>query len=88
MDKLKIIKTAVFMLTFCMIFVLCLLTDKVFEQKTSKPFEINITNVTGAKINNMTTSADYLYLQSSNQIHIIDVKKGVYKGTILVTEDK
>ena len=88
MDKLKIIKTMVFILTFCMIFALCLLVGKVFEKSTSKPIEVKISGIKDAKIDNFKISENFIYIQTSNKIHIIDVKKGNYKGMIFVTEDK
>ncbi|MBQ8869940.1 MAG: hypothetical protein IJ019_01015 [Alphaproteobacteria bacterium] len=88
MDKLKIIKTTVFVLTFFVFFVLCLLVGKVLEKKTAKPFEIQVKNVAGAQIDNIKAVADYVYVQSSNQVHVVDVKNGTYKGVIFVTEEK
>ncbi|MBE6451091.1 MAG: hypothetical protein E7016_03915 [Alphaproteobacteria bacterium] len=88
MDKLKIIKTAVFVLTFCMFFILCLLVGKAFEKKGAKPFEIGLPNVAGKKFDDVKLMGDYVFLQLSNQVHVVDVKNGTYKGVIFVTEDK
>ena len=88
MDKLKIIKTAVFILTFCVFFVLCLLAGKVFEKNTAKPFTIELPNVEGKSFDDIKLMGDYICLRLSNQVHIVDVKNGTYKGVIFVTEDK
>lgn len=88
MDKLKIIKTMVFMLTFCMVFALCLLVGRVVEKNNHKPFEIKISNVKEAKIDKFKINGNYAYIKTSDQIHVVDIESGTYKGMIFVTEDK
>ena len=88
MDKLKIIKAMVLMLTFCMVFVLCLLVGKVFEKNSYKPFEIKISNAKDTKIDKFKINGNYAYIKTSDQIHVVDIESGTYKGMIFVTEDK
>ena len=83
MDKIKIIKLLVFCLTFCMVFVLCLLVNKVVLKNTEKPFEIKIETSDKMHIADVKTTENFVHvITSENKIHIFDVKKGAYKGSI------
>ena len=65
MDKIKIIKLAVFFLTFCMMFVLCLLVNKVMMKNTEKPFDINIETLNKAQITDIKTAENFIHVITS-----------------------
>ena len=89
MDKIKIIKLAVFFLTFCMMFVLCLLVNKVMMKNTEKPFDINIETLNKAQITDIKTAENFIHvITSENKIYVFDVKKGAYKGVISFSEEQ
>lgn len=81
MDKLKIVKMLVFLLTFLVFFTLCLLVNKAFISKNAKPFEMML-ETKGAKIDGFDINGDYGYILAGNTIYVVDVKKSVYKGSI------
>ncbi len=81
MDKFKTIKILVFMLSFLMVFVLCLLINRIFVKKSTKPFEIALA-IEGKNFDFFKVEGDYVYVYNANKIHIVDVKKGIYKGLI------
>lgn len=87
MDKFKTIKILVFMLTFLMVFVLCLLINRVFVKKSTKPFEITLATK-GENFDFFKVEGDYVYVYNANKIHIVDAKKGVYKGLISTTGEQ
>ena len=88
MDKIKIIKLLVICLTFCLLFVLCLLVNKVMLKNTEKTFEIKIETVDKEQITDIKTAENLLHVVTSeNKIYVFDVKKGAYKGSIYFVKE-
>ena len=88
MDKLKIIKKAVFGLTFCIVFILCIIVHKTFSKKTVAQFDIALESADATKIDNFFVSGNYGFVVTSNKVYIIDVEKGIYKGSISILGEK
>lgn len=83
MDKLKIIKMLVFMLTFFIVFSLCILTQKAIKKRNNVSYDIKLSSLS-SKIDGFEISNDYGYVLSANKIFVIDLKNGTYKGSISV----
>ena len=87
MDKLKIVKTIVALLTFGVVFVFCLLISQTVASNKNKAFDINIKNAQNSVIDSFSANGKYVYIKTLNQLHVVDVDKGVYKGVIYVKGD-
>ena len=83
MDKIKMIKALVFVLTFFIVFVLCFLFEKVIGGKSTKTFDIKLEGI-NSKIDSFKISDKYIYVMSSDKLYVIDVENGIYKGSISV----
>lgn len=89
MDKLKFIKSLVFVLTFSIIFLLCLGATKVIQNNHKTQNDINLGLEENTKIEQIHVNNDKLYLLTDKQnIHIIDLKKGQKERTIYLSGSK
>lgn len=86
MNKLKIMKILVFLLTFLMVFMLCLLVNRVVVKKDIQNFEIHLQGA--KKIDNFSVEGDYGYVVTSDTVYVVNIKKGKYKGFITTREEK
>lgn len=73
---------------FNIVFIIALLVNKVAIKNDVNPYKIKIEGPINMKIDNFNVVENYGYLQTSNnKIHIIDVEKGLYKGSIYIKEE-
>ncbi len=85
MDKLKIIKLLVFVLTFCTFFVLCLILTKIMlksEQGTDF-YTINLETTSSDKVFDVLSDGKRLYVTTDSKIHVIDMRDKVYEGVVV-----
>lgn len=83
MDKLKFVKIVVFLLTFGIVFLLCLGITKIIKSRTAESFDVSLDLPEGAQISHIFANEHQLYLVTDqNQIHIINVKNGGLHGVI------
>ena len=90
MDKLKLVKTIVFILTFLLVFGSLMLIGTIFKKtKTLSrlPKEINLQEPAGSRISKLQTKDNLLYLtvtdgRTSDRIIIIDTTSGQQISTI------
>ena len=87
MNKLKIVKGLVFFMTFVIIFLLCLAIQKVMVNKKQQTFDIEIENIVEYTSDNFSVAGDYAYITSAKKIYVIDVNKGILKGTISLRKE-
>lgn len=87
MDKLKIVKGLVFVMTFCLVFLLCIAINKVTLNKNQQTFDITLENVVEYKSDNFYATGDYVYISSEQKIYVIDVNQGILKGTISLRKE-
>lgn len=84
MDKLKIIKTAVFLLTFCLIFLLCFAVSQIIlkTKGQKQAFEISLP-VLNSRIDGMAAEGNRLYIATDvPAVYVINLKDKMLEGTI------
>lgn len=83
MNKLKFVKIVVFLLTFAIVFLLCLGMGHIMKRNSKNHFTINLELAPNVQIKNMVAEGDYLFVASDEErIYVIDVQKGKTKGEI------
>lgn len=83
MNKLKFVKIVVFLLTFAIVFLLCLGMGQIMKRNSKNNFTINLELAPNVHIKNMVAEGDYLFVASDEErIYVIDVQKGKTKGEI------
>ncbi len=86
MDKLKIIKVLVCVLTFILVFLLCFAASKVISQvKSSKSFDIAITDT---QIREISAANDYLYVLGTENVYVINTPEHRLVGEISLNKEK
>lgn len=87
MDKLKFVKIVVFLLTFCIVFLLCAAVANVIQKQTSAAYETELFSDPNAKISQILPEQDKLFIVTDqNNIHIINVKDGQLIGRIYLAK--
>lgn len=86
MDKLKIIKTTVFFLTFCMVFLLCFLITKIIIQCGQEQdfYTIKLDILPSQKEYNLLSDGRRLYISADKKIHIINLSDKIYEGVVIL----
>lgn len=86
MDKLKIIKTVVFILTFCTVFLLCLILTKLMVKSGQQDNFYIISLETGTREENYNLLSDgkRLYVAVGRKIHIISLADRTYEGVVVL----
>ena len=86
MDKLKIIKTVVCVLTFIVVFLLCFAVSKVISRVNhSQSFNITVFDT---QIREISSSNDYLYILGRESIHVINTSEHRLVGEISLNKEK
>ncbi len=94
MDKLKLVKTIVFILTFLLVFGSLMLIGTIFKKSKTQPHlpeEINLQEPAGSRISNIQTKDNLLYLTISDggladRIIIFDTTTGQKISTIYLNQ--
>lgn len=83
MNKLKFIKTVVFILTFCIVFLLCAAVSKIIQNRHQPKAKIELTLDSDTKILQFQVAEDKLFLLTDQQkIYVIDLNQGKKESTI------
>ncbi len=90
MDKLKIIKIIVFVLTFFMVFVSCLILTKITLKSEQEADFYTINLEESSSVAGFTTLSDgqRLYVTTKDKIHIINTGDGRYEGVVILKEQE
>lgn len=88
MVKLKILKGIVFLMTFCMAFLICLAIAHVASrEKRPGAFLLNLHQAQDAKINSVFANGDKLFVVSGqNTISVINMQENSLEGTIILND--
>ncbi len=86
MDKLKIIKTVVFILTFCTVFLLCLVLTKLMIKSGQQEnfYTIGIETGIPEESYNLLSDGKRLYIAAGRKIHIISLADKAYEGVVVL----
>lgn len=83
MDKLKILKSVVFLMTFCIALLLCFAVVKVASRNVDNPSVLDLKAAGESKIASAFAQDNRLFLTVDNkQILIVDLNKMTLTGTI------
>lgn len=90
MDKIKIFKGLVFLMSFGIAFLLCLGTIRLLNKNSNPTYTLNLDVPEGTKISRLSVTDKNLVVETDqNQIRIINIETGSLKGTVtLVRRNK
>jgi hypothetical protein len=83
MDKIKVAKGLVFVLTFGIVFLLCCLVIQIGRKQTNEPYRVEL-NVSGRKARTVAATDKYLIVSDKNLLSVFDLETGRLKGNIVL----
>ncbi len=87
MDKLKIVKIAVFLLTFCLIFLLCFAVSQIIlkTNRQNQAFKISLP-AANSRICNITAEGGRLFIATeAPAVYVVNLKDKVLEGTVYLS---
>lgn len=90
MDKLKIVKIAVFLLTFCLIFLLCFAVSQIIlkTNRQNQAFKISLP-AANSRISNITAEGGRLFIATeAPAVYVVNLQDKVLEGTIYLNGEQ
>ena len=90
MDKLKIVKAAVFLLTFCLIFLLCFAISRVIlkTNRQNQMFEISLP-ATNSRIGKMMAEGNRLFIATdAPAVYIVNLQDKTLEGVVYLNGEQ
>ena len=90
MNKLKIVKAAVFLLTFCLIFLLCFAVSQIIlkTNRQNQAFKISLP-AANCRISHMTAEGNRLYIATETPaVYVVNLKDKILEGTIYLNGEQ
>ena len=84
MDKLKIVKIAVFLLTFCLIFLLCFAVSQIIlkSNRPAQAFKISLP-AANSRVSGMLAEGNRLFIATDiPAVYVVNLKDASLEGTI------
>lgn len=90
MNKLKIVKAAVFLLTFCLIFLLCFAVSQIIlkTNRQNQAFKISLP-AANSRISHMMSEGNRLFIATETPaVYIVNLQDKILEGTIYLNGEQ